>query len=209
MKITVVDFARSLYPKHPELAHPVRWQHFLRMAERSRVSIRVVPLSRPARLIRYGHALCIRVNAKLSYHLRTLYGVHELCHVWRDELGATCIYADEETVITDPNEDFADLFAWYVTSEAGFYQRPLATRPIPAGTWQVKLKKLEALGYTARALASAASVDEKWIRRWKYGKSMPDVVTARIFDRMLAGEKRSGIVGARSQLTPEAERCRL
>ncbi|HWL41010.1 MAG TPA: hypothetical protein VNO75_12315 [Gemmatimonadaceae bacterium] len=186
VKHSVVGFARSLYATHPELEKPVRWRHFLRMADRSRVAIRVVALSRPARLIRYDDALCIRINHALSYHLRTLYGVHELCHVWRDEPGSACIYADEETVTKDPNEDFADLFAWYVTSEAGFYQRPLADRRIPPGTWQVKLKELERAGYDDRALAVASSQDEDRIRRWKAGKGMPDVVTGRIFSRMLA-----------------------
>lgn len=128
--LTVVGFAQSLYAKHPELKQPVRWPHVLQMAERSGIHVRVVPLSRPARLIRYGSVLCIRINENLSYHLRALYGVHELCHAWRDELGISCIYADEETVAKDPNEDFADLFAWYVTSEAGFYQRPLADRQV-------------------------------------------------------------------------------
>jgi hypothetical protein len=187
--LSVVEFARSLYPTHPELAHPVRWPDFLRMAERSRVSTRIVPLSRPARVIRYGQALCIRINRGLNYHLRTLYGVHELCHVWRDELGMACIYADEETVTKDPDEDFADLFAWYVTSEAGFYQRPLSHRPVPPGLWSGKLRKLEALGYTDAALAIASSQEECRIRRWKQGKGKPDVATGRIFERMLAARR--------------------
>src|SRR4051812_12607054 len=105
----VIEFVRSLYAKHPELEQPVRWPHFLQMAERSEVSVRIVPLSRPARLIRYGQSLCIRINQSLNYHLRTLYGMHELAHVWRHEIGMSCIYADEETVTDDPGEDFADL----------------------------------------------------------------------------------------------------
>ncbi|MFL5481122.1 MAG: HIRAN domain-containing protein [Gemmatimonadaceae bacterium] len=123
--LSVVAFARSLYATHPELMGPVRWQGFLRMAERSGIAVRVVPLSRPARLIRYGQALCIQIQRELNHHLRTLYGMHELCHAWRDELGMECIYADEETVMTDPKEDFADLFAWYVTSEARIFHEPL------------------------------------------------------------------------------------
>ncbi len=189
-QLNVVDFARLLYAKHPELRQPVRWPHFVQMAARSRVHIRIVPLSRPARLIRFGQALCIRINFQLSYHLRTLYGVHELCHVWRDELGMACIYADEETVTTDPNEDFADLFAWYATSEAGVYQRPLADRSVPAGLWSRELRRLDAAGYTDEALAIASSQEESRIRDWKKGKGRPDAVTARIFDRMLAAEIR-------------------
>lgn len=189
-QLGVIEFARTLYPRHPELEHPVRWQHFIAMALRSGVCIRLVPLSRPARLIRYGQSLCIRINYELNHHLRTRYGMHELCHVWRDELGLSCIYADDETVAKDPNEDFADLFAWYVTSEARIYQLPLADRPVSAGFWQVKLKKLEAFGYSDRALAIASSQEERRIRDWKYGKGKPGVDTARLFDRMLSAEMR-------------------
>lgn len=189
-QLGVVEFARSLYATHPELEHPVRWPHFIRMAARSGVSTRIVPLSRPARLIRYGQALCIRINYELNHHLRTRYGMHELCHVWRDELGMACIYADDETVAKDPSEDFADLFAWYVTSEARIYQVPLADRPVSPGFWQVKLKKLEAFGYNDAALAIASSQEECRIRQWKYGKGKPDAVTARIFDRMLSAAQR-------------------
>lgn len=200
----VVEFARSLYPTHPELEHPVRWPDFLRMAERSRVAARIVPLSRPARLIRYGNSLCIRINRELNYHLRTLYGVHELCHVWRDEFGQACVYADEETVAVDSREDFADLFAWYVTSEARVFQLPLADRPVSAGAWQVKLKKLEAFGYGDAALAIATSQAECRIAEWKRGRGKPDVVTARLLDRILSAEYRSSC-NARSRL-PERMR---
>lgn len=189
-QLGVVEFARSLYPKHPELEHPVRWPDFIRMSARSGVSTRVVPLSRPARLIRYGQALCIRINYELNHHLRTRYGMHELCHVWRDELGLACIYADDETIIKDPNEDFADLFAWYVTSEARIYHVPLADRPVSGGFWQVKLKKLEALGYSDAALAIASSQTESRIQDWKKGRGKPDLATARIFDRLLSAETR-------------------
>jgi hypothetical protein len=189
MKPGVVEFARSLYPRHPELEHPVRWQHFIAMALRSGVFIRILPLSRPARLIRYGESLCIQIHYELNHHLRTRYGMHELCHVWRDELGMSCIYADDETIAKNEIEDFADLFAWYVTSEARIYQLPLADRPVSGGFWQVKLKKLEALGYTDAALAIASSQEERRIRDWRFGKAKPDIVTARIFDRILAAEK--------------------
>jgi hypothetical protein len=130
--------------------------------------------------------LCIRINHELNSHLRTRYGMHELCHVWRDELGMPCIYADDETVTKDPKEDFADLFAWYVTSEARVYQIPLADRPVSAGFWQVKLKKLEATGYDDVSLAIASSQDALRIRDWRYGLGRPDPATARIFDRMLS-----------------------
>lgn len=188
-KLGVVEFARSLYLEHPELEQPVRWPHFLTMSARTGVHVQIVGLSRPARLIRFGSELGIQIQQGLSYHLRALYGMHELCHVWRDEIGESCIYADEETVMTDPKEDFADLFAWYVTSEAGFYQRPLADRSVPAGLWSGKLRRLEAAGYSDAALAIASSQEERRILEWKRGRGRPDPVTARIFDRMLAATR--------------------
>lgn len=190
---TVVDFARSLYDVHPELAQPVRWQHFLAMAGRSRIAVRLVPLSRPARLIRYGQAMCIQIQRGLNHHLRTLYGMHELCHAWRDELGIECIYADDDTVMTDPKEDFADLFAWYVTSEARVFQEPVAFRRAPANAWSLKLQQLEAAGCSERALAIASSQTQSRIREWKRGRGKPDPATARIFERMLADQKRRGM----------------
>jgi hypothetical protein len=191
--MSVVEFARSLYDQHPELAQPVRWPHFLRMAERSHVSVRIVPLSRPARLIRYGQSLCIRINQSLNYHLRTLYGMHELAHVWRHEIGMACIYADEETVTKDPGEDFADLFAWFVTSEARVFQEPIAFRRAPSNAWALKLRQLERAGYDDSALAIASSQTECRIRDWKRGRGKPDPATARILERMLSGVIRSSI----------------
>jgi hypothetical protein len=147
----------------------------------------------PARLIRYGHSLCIRINQSLNYHLRTLYGMHELAHVWRHEIGMACIYADEDTVTKDPGEDFADLFAWFVTSEARVFQEPIAWRRPPANRWALKLQQLERAGYDDSALAIATSQTECRIRDWKRGRGKPDPATARILERMLSGVIRSSI----------------
>jgi hypothetical protein len=195
---SVVDYARSLYAKHPELAQPVRWQHFLRMAERSNIAVRIVPLSRPARLIRYGQSLCIQLRRDLNHHLRTMYGMHELVHAWRDELGIACIYADDETVATDPKEDFADLFAWFVTSEARIFHEPIVFRRPPGNAWSIKLQQLEAVGYDEKALAIASSQTECRIRDWKRGRGKPDPATAMIFERMLAGARRKGPLGRKA-----------
>lgn len=190
MVLGVIEFVRVLSATHPELTDTVGWQQFMKMAQRSEVAVRILPLSRPARLLRYGDALCIQINVDLNRHLGAYWGMHELCHVWRDEIGMSCFYSVEGP--DDPGEKFADNFAWYVTSDPAFYRRPLADRSIPAGAWSGRLKKLEEAGYSATELAIAISQPESRIREWRRGKSRPDPVTARILDRMLSAMKRAG-----------------
>lgn len=113
----VVQFIRRMAERHPELAHPVVWDDFVRMAQRDGVNVRTLPLSRPARLLRYGQQVCIQLNRDLNRSARTVYGMHELCHVWRDDPGQACYHADDEAMLT-PSEDFADLFSWMSTSPA-------------------------------------------------------------------------------------------
>jgi hypothetical protein len=201
----VINFARSLYPKFPELTRPVRWSDFLAMAERSRVSVRVVRLSRPARLIRYGQALCIRINRQLNYHLRTLYGMHELCHVWRDEIGASCIYADEATVVAHPTEDFADLFAWFVTSEARVFHEPLYYQRRRGRSWAEKIAELERSGVSVGAISVLASQPEERVLSWKRGRGKPDPATARILDRTLSAVERSASIHRRENETGKGQ----
>jgi hypothetical protein len=44
-------------------------------------------------------------------------GVHELCHYWRDDPGVMSYYSDDVGP-SSAREEFADLFAWLVTSPA-------------------------------------------------------------------------------------------
>lgn len=136
----VVEFAMSLYDTHPELKRPVGWDQFKAMAKRSGVTVRLTSLSRPARLLRFGDDLCIRISKDLSLHQRTYYGMHELCHVWRDEAGGPCIYADDATVVDHPAENFADFFAWFTTSTARIFLEPRTE------DWAEKLKTVVKAG---------------------------------------------------------------
>jgi hypothetical protein len=115
---SVAVFIRTLAQRHPEMREPVTYQHFLKIAEREGVSVRVVPLSRPARLIRAGRFPCIQLDRSLSRDERAIYGMHELCHYWRDDSGEPCYHAEDDAMI-DAQESFADVFAWVVTSPAG------------------------------------------------------------------------------------------
>ena len=76
--------------------------------------IQVVPLSDEARLLRYGRHVAIQLSSRLNEKARTIFAMHELCHFWRDDPGEPCYYADSYS--TSPSEEFADVFAWYVTS---------------------------------------------------------------------------------------------
>jgi hypothetical protein len=100
--------------RHPELAQQVLWPDFLCMAERERIRVRFEHLSTNARLLRYGSDVFIQLNRLLVPGARAVFGMHELCHFWRDDPGEPCYFADDYS--QHPREEFADIFAWYVTT---------------------------------------------------------------------------------------------
>ena len=109
-------FIRDLLPRHPELAEVVTWDAFTRMTHREGIVVRVVRgLSRRARLVRIGQHVFIQIRRELPRAERVLWGMHELCHFWRDDPGVMCYHADSGV---DESEDFANVFAWAVTSPA-------------------------------------------------------------------------------------------
>lgn len=112
----VVAFIHKMARRHPELAHAVTFRQFLTIARRERVTVMILPLSRPARLVRIGAHAFIQINKALKPDEQCVYGFHELCHFWRDDPGEACYNAEED--IETPEEHFADVFAWVVTSPA-------------------------------------------------------------------------------------------
>lgn len=110
-------FVESLAPRHPELRRRVHWPDVRAIAQREGVEIRTTPLSRPARLVRFGRQWEIQLNDELDPNARAFYGMHELVHYWRDREEEPTFYAGEEWE-DDPKEDFANLVAWYTTSTA-------------------------------------------------------------------------------------------
>lgn len=120
---SVPAFIERMAGRHPELHGQIRWQDFLAIATREHVDVHITPLSRPARLIRFGQHVCIQINrAVQNPMLRTRYGMHELAHFWRDDPGEPCYHSEEEWQPSEC-EDFADLFAWQTTSPAGKHVR--------------------------------------------------------------------------------------
>lgn len=85
------------------------------MAVREGVRVQLLPLSRPARLLRLGQHVSIQINRALDMTARARFGMHELCHFWRDDIGQPCYHAEDEWVASEL-EDFAETFAWVVTS---------------------------------------------------------------------------------------------
>lgn len=121
---SVPHFIRTMAVRHPELRCPVDYAAFTAIASREGVSVRVVPtLPTPARLVRVGGRALIQFRRDTSRQERTVLGMHELCHFWRDDPGESCFYADEED--ERPREEFADIFAWFVTSPARVHVRGL------------------------------------------------------------------------------------
>lgn len=111
---SVPRFVRQKSRQHPELLRQVLWPDFVRMAERESIRVRFESLSSQARLLRFGSHVYIQIEKLLDQKARTIYGMHELCHFWRDDPGEPCYYADDYS--QHPREEFADIFAWYVTT---------------------------------------------------------------------------------------------
>lgn len=114
--------------RHPELLRQVQWADVRTMAAREGVRVRTLPLSRPGRLVRFGAAWEIQLSDELDASSRTVVGVHELVHYWRDRLEESAFYASEEWA-DDPKEDFANVVAWYLTSPHR-PRAPESTRPL-------------------------------------------------------------------------------
>jgi hypothetical protein len=119
----IMEFTAMMARVHHELERPVTWGSFCSIAQRCRISIRILNMSHPARLVRLGNNVGIQIKRGMDRTLQTRYGMHEMWHFWNDDIRESCIYADEETV-RHPREDAADLFAWYVTSPARIFLEP-------------------------------------------------------------------------------------
>ena len=101
---------------HPELSRPVLWADAQRIAEREGIVVQTVRLSAEARLIRVGATPVLQLRRGLDARARTIAVMHELAHFWRDDPGEPAFYSDEGDRRQDPREEFADIFAWYVTT---------------------------------------------------------------------------------------------
>lgn len=121
---SVPRFVEKMAARHPELRQPVSFDTMVRIAQRDRVVVRVVELPRAqkGRTIAIGHRVFIRINRAMSRAEQTTAGMHELCHVWRDGLRSSPYYSDEMT--GGASCEFADIFAWYVTSPARPFYDP-------------------------------------------------------------------------------------
>ena len=98
------------------------------MAERERVRIAVTELPEcvRGRLIRVFDEVWIRIGRHVPESERHIVIMHELAHFWRDDPGVMCAYCDDQVV--NEAEEFADIFAWAVTSPArGFVLRERET----------------------------------------------------------------------------------
>jgi hypothetical protein len=115
-KVELEEFLEVLATRHPELRRPVALPDFHRMAERERIIVQYRDrMRRPARLLRLSDvALYIQISRLTPPRSWATFGMHELCHFWRDDPGMPC-YNANPTWQGSPSEDFAETFAWWVT----------------------------------------------------------------------------------------------
>lgn len=110
--------------RHPELRRQITYAEFSTIAAREGVVVRAVrELSRPAHLVRIGYVPFIQFRRDTRHHERAVLGMHELCHFWPDDPGRPYYYSGEDDL--RPLEEFADIFAWFVTSPARVHVRGL------------------------------------------------------------------------------------
>lgn len=117
----VRTFIEQIAQRHPELRSQVYLDDFYRMAARDHIHVRLVqlPERQRARTFSVGRHQFIQLNKAMAPGEQALQGMHELCHIWRDGPTTGAYYSDELT--GGDSCEFADMFAWFVTSPA----RPL------------------------------------------------------------------------------------
>lgn len=115
---SVSGFVRRMAERHPELTKVVGFREMMAMAKRDGVTVQLVsmPAAQHGQLLRIWGDVFVQINRKLTRAEQTATGMHELCHFWRDDPGVACYYSDGET--GGARDEFADIFAWTVTSPA-------------------------------------------------------------------------------------------
>jgi hypothetical protein len=111
---SVPVFVRRMSARHPELECQVSWRDAMAIAEREGILVHFVRLSTHGRLLRVGGTPVLQLQRGLSEKSRTIVALHELAHFWRDDPGEPCYYSGTDS--QDSREEFADVFAWYVTT---------------------------------------------------------------------------------------------
>lgn len=112
-----IPFLRALAKVHPELKRPVDWDAFGRIAQREGITVRVLPLppGDHGQLVRVGRRVFIQISSAVPKQKRAEVGIHELTHYWRDDPGQA-VYHSEDVWTASALEDFANTFAWLVTT---------------------------------------------------------------------------------------------
>lgn len=123
-RYNLARFVRVMSERHPELRAQVTYDGFLAIAERERVIVQTaaLPDRQRARTFAVGQHQFIQLNRSMAPGEMATQGMHELCHIWRDKPIDGAYYSDELTA--GPSCDFADLFAWRVTSPARMFFDP-------------------------------------------------------------------------------------
>jgi len=115
---SVSAFVRRMASHHPELEHVVGLEEMKCISRREGIVVCFVdfPASQKGRLMRLWGRVYILLNESSTRAEQAMDGMHELCHFWRDDPGVPSYYSDGET--GGVRDEFADIFAWVVTSPA-------------------------------------------------------------------------------------------
>jgi hypothetical protein len=128
---SVPVFVKLMAERHPEIRQQVTYEKFLAIAARDQIAVQLVTLPdrQRARTFPVGRQQYIQLNRSMAPGELATQGMHELCHVWRDKPIDGAYYSDELT--GGPACEFADIFAWRVTSPARqFFDRESVQLPV-------------------------------------------------------------------------------
>lgn len=112
-----IPFLHAMARVHPELKRPVGWVEFIAICQRESITVRVRDLGggQAAELVRLWGRVFIVINENTEKKERAQLGMHELTHYWRDDPKMPVYYATADWR-NSPEEDFANVFSWMVTT---------------------------------------------------------------------------------------------
>lgn len=139
-RANVPAFIRHMSERHPELLGVVSFADAVTMAKRDGVTVRAVTMAdaQDGRLVRIWGGAYVLVNRAKTRVEQTMAAMHELCHFWRDDPGVSSYYSDGET--GGASDEFADIFAWTVTSPERFNVVGLRPQDLPGVSEDVMSK---------------------------------------------------------------------
>lgn len=135
--------------QHSELVRPLTWTTLRRICAREDVDLVVVPIPKPARLLRFDGLWTIGVSSRHPARRHTYFAAHELGHLWlhvddADGRHVRCYNFDDYTS-DDPREEEAETVAAWLLGNDGVRSYLQIPEPATATIAQPSTSLLEAL----------------------------------------------------------------